>query len=277
MALLVLVVAGAPQAVAAETFVTLIDWTEGRFLVGSPLRADGANAARLPFDADDCPRRLLLDIMLTRERFDADAGIAYIGVPFEVVVEVWRDGVRESATTVRGSGYGKPVGLTQAGGEHELVLHLRTGAATEWSARLRGHAVPGVVACMEPVLVAELELDPEGADAGHEWIELLNPGPASVDLGGWTLRADAGGAPLATLPSGTFLAAGARIVVPLDDAAALDAPGARLLLEDGLGNTRDAAPSLSDAADDARSWQRLADGSWSFRDATPGAGPASDG
>lgn len=38
------------------------------------------------------------------------------------------------------------------------------------------------------LVINELLPDPDGSDAGHEFVELYNPGEAAIDLGGWQLQ-----------------------------------------------------------------------------------------
>ncbi|MEZ4238781.1 MAG: lamin tail domain-containing protein [Myxococcota bacterium] len=63
------------------------------------------------------------------------------------------------------------------------------------------------------VVINEIFADPDGADAGAEWVELANRGPDPVDLGGWRLAAGTSAyAEAAPLPA-TVLAPGAHLVV----------------------------------------------------------------
>ncbi len=60
------------------------------------------------------------------------------------------------------------------------------------------------------VVISEIMYDPIGAEPDTEWVELYNPGSASVDVGGWVLSDTEG---TCTIPSGTSIAAGGFLVV----------------------------------------------------------------
>jgi hypothetical protein len=65
------------------------------------------------------------------------------------------------------------------------------------------------------VVVNELVPDPDGDDAGLEWVELYNGGSTPASLGGWTLTAatSAFDAPDFTFPADAVLAPGAFLVI----------------------------------------------------------------
>src|SRR5690606_13864352 len=60
------------------------------------------------------------------------------------------------------------------------------------------------------VMINEILPDPPGADAGLEWVELYNPGPGTVSLGGWAIHAGTRDfeRPTFTIPHGVFLPPG---------------------------------------------------------------------
>jgi len=67
------------------------------------------------------------------------------------------------------------------------------------------------------VLISELMVDPDGFDAGREWVELYNPTTANVDLSGWSIG-DVGpggeyGSGLYRFPPGATLVAEGVIVL----------------------------------------------------------------
>jgi len=71
-----------------------------------------------------------------------------------------------------------------------------------------------------PIVINEVMINPAAvADSAGEYVELFNSGPSAIDVGGWVLRDD--GANAYTLPPGTSIAPGARLVI----AASAD-PGA---------------------------------------------------
>ena len=87
------------------------------------------------------------------------------------------------------------------------------------------------------VLFTEVAYDTESA--GEEWIELYNPGNASVDVSGWQVRDNAG---TYTVPEGTVIPAGETMVLARDLAAFYLKFGAVPDLDDltlGLNNDGD--------------------------------------
>jgi hypothetical protein len=77
-------------------------------------------------------------------------------------------------------------------------------------------APPQCHASTGTIVINEFLANPVGADAGFEWVELYNAGPAAVRLDGWTFRTATSGANYsikATLPDDTSLSAGGYFVI----------------------------------------------------------------
>jgi len=97
-----------------------------------------------------------------------------------------------------------------------------------------GLLVSGLVGAQAAVVIQEVCYDPEGADAGQEWVELVNNGMDDVDLGGWLL--DCNG-PNLTLPALT-LGPGQTLLIHCNAAADLPPAGLELwYAAASLGNT----------------------------------------
>lgn len=86
---------------------------------------------------------------------------------------------------------------------------------------------PGNVPVVGPVVVSEINYHPPdlpGDDAAWEFVEWLNTGGEPVDVGEWRLEGDA----VFTVPAGTVLPAGGRLVIaavtPEEHAARYDVP-----------------------------------------------------
>lgn len=262
-----------PGAGAGEAFVTVMDWQAGHFLVATRVGIDGVDAASFPVSLDACRRALLLDLLYTPEDASASApGVGSASVLFELGAEA-RDanGSLLGARRILSPAYGIPLGTMPAGGDYEVRLVLVTGADVSWEARLRAREVFGDMACLPRLLVNEVEANPAGPDAGGEWVELINPGDEPVDATGWALRHGATSQPL---PDGLVVPAGGRVVLALD--APLPDAGVLLSLDAPFGYVSDETPPLDDAADDARTWQRVPDGAaaWAFAHGTPDAANA---
>ena len=130
-------------------------------------------------------------------------------------------------------------------------------------------------------------------DAAYEWVEIHNPGPAPIDLAGWSLADNRGDDPIPA----TTLAAGAYLVVGGSEALAAELPGDVQLvvmadgrIGNGLANSGDRVLLIdpSGTAVDGVSWgsdrtilvlapppsgQTLSrsGGEWSAATASPGA------
>jgi hypothetical protein len=122
------------------------------------------------------------------------------------------DGTHRSRRTY-GAWDGHPWGLVfrEAG---EVFVRVMTLPST-----------PGNVPVVGPVVVSEINYHPPdvpGDDAAYEFVEWHNPGAEPVEIGGWRLAGDAA----FTVPEGTTLAAGGRIVFaavsPAEHAARYD-------------------------------------------------------
>ncbi len=118
-----------------------------------------------------------------------------------------------------------------------------------------------------PVVLNELQAGDTAG--GPDWVELLNTGADSVDLSDWVLTDTAAtGGPALTLPAGTALAAGARLLIWCDDGAGtepgphapfkLSGTGETLTLQDAAGATVD--ETTFPALEDDTVWARSPDG-----------------
>lgn len=271
--LLLLPLAG--LAKGSDAYVTAVDWQRGRFLAGTALVAatDGGSIepVRIGFAVDACHRVVVLDLLYRPDAMRAeDENVGSVGVRYEFRAELWNATGRLRSVDLRAGSYHITMGEVPAAGAYEVRLRPTFALDAHYEARVRLREAWGEVACLPPVTLDEVEADPKGGDLGREWVEIHNPGAATLDLSLWTL---ATGARSLTLPQDTLLAPGARLVVELDGAAWLDPAGTPVELRDALGMLRDAAPALPDAQDDERTWQRSPESpqGWSFEAGTPGA------
>lgn len=106
-----------------------------------------------------------------------------------------------------------------------------------------GAANPGAAACSTSgtLVVNELMYDPAGSDDGNEWIELYNPGDATVDASGWTIESVKTTTPIVfTLPVGTQLPSHDYLLIGETNVANADV-SAGSKLDFGNGDNGDAA------------------------------------
>ncbi|MFA5862038.1 MAG: lamin tail domain-containing protein [Candidatus Thermoplasmatota archaeon] len=244
------------------------DFSVGLYAVG----VEQVNLARSTFHAHPC--HPLLQVLLDYSPANASVWTqkAAVEVPFEFQVELvdGDSGERLPGGVLRfrspGSAwYALPPDAAR-GGALRADLYLLVGAQTNWSLRIRGWLQ--TEGC---VIVSEVEANPNGVDAGGEWVELANLGLATQDLSGWTVRAHHGQPQALVLPNGTLLSGAGHLVVAFptqfldntDEIVTLEA-------QDGVEYAR--TPPLTDAADDGRTNQLVPENSvtWDFRPGTPG-------
>lgn len=255
-----------------EPMTIPLDWQEGHFTLGLLGEAvEGVNVARFPFEVDACHRTLVVDVLYAPDgaRLDANEGTG-VKVPYELRADVLdAEGAPVSSATTRAPGYSRALGTVAGPATYTLQLVLLRGADVSWQLRVRAFATVQESACRDVVLISEVEANPPGADAGNEWVELHNPGLASVDLSGARLRALGGANPAEhVLPAGTVLAPGARLVIALTEGQFLDNVDETVVLDDALLGEHDRTPLLRDTADDARTNQRDGD-AWTFTWGSP--------
>lgn len=270
-----------PPAAPAPDVAVYVDWVEGRFVAGLGVvgvgeaadAADPVNLARFDVDVNPCHRRLYLDLLYEPDGATVHAGdAASATLVYEFRAELYHpNGTLAGSRRITSSAYGYSLGTVPAEGTYRLDLYLLVGADVSWSLRVRGLAAHGEALCEDRILVSEVEANPEGWDAGREWLELHNPGLFPVNVSGWTVHATHGTPASRTLQAGTVLEPGDRLVVTFDDQF-LDNEAEVVLLVDARGYERDRTPELWDEANDDRSWQRVGDASdvWAFADATAG-------
>jgi endonuclease YncB( thermonuclease family) len=119
------------------------------------------------------------------------------------------------------------------------------------------------------IVINEVELNPSGDDAGHQWIELFNPSGKNVSISNYKIITSFESSKI-DMPANATINAGETYLVRLDTQILSHAE--ILTLEDSLGKITDKTPSLVDRNDDYYTWQRIPDGynEWKFASATPG-------
>jgi hypothetical protein len=117
------------------------------------------------------------------------------------------------------------------------------------------------------VMINEAEMNPKGRDSGREWIELYNPTSSDVNIGNFAIQTQVRPFTI-TMPAGTVIEAGGFYVVNVEGERLGIVE--RLTLVDSAGNRVDRTPSLLDKRNDDRTWQRVPDGSstWKFAAST---------
>lgn len=295
LAALVLAVPLVPSAGAASTMQVPLDWTQGTFRAGllghgDPLWPNGTPAqapdhAELAFHVSPCHRKLSPGLRYEPEGAFLDAAAGGIeveaGLPYRFQLTlIAPNGTELRSTTIDEpdpsiGGPTVPFYTVDEPGRYVLRLELLEGALVDWELRVRGFAVAGEPTC--DLWLNEVELNPDGLDAGKEWVELYNEGETRIDVSGWQLvgLGDGTGQGNATftIPDGTVVPAGGYSKVVLDGQEVLDDVGEMVQLVAPSGGVLDASVPLNDAGDDEATNQRVPDGSqdWQLAPGTPGA------
>lgn len=284
--IVLLLVPGAPTAQSDESLfpdaVPYVD-ARGSFILGAPTPLESApgahgnvTAARFAFQTDGCflDFRLRLTWIPGGLSVGSDPNELFLGSAMRVELHSVDEGVLPLASWT-GSG-GQLVGTTgfplQNETAHLLRVHYLDGPPANYT--LLGLGVRSEdLGC---ALVNEVEANPAGTDAGHEWIELHNPTDRSLPLGNWLLRSSHGQIEETLLAPDYRLDPGAFSLVPFDRQF-LDNDGDSIKLIHPLGTIVDETPWAVDTSNDARTHQRIPDaaGTWGFLTGTPGASNAS--
>ena len=121
------------------------------------------------------------------------------------------------------------------------------------------------------VVINEVELNPQGAEKGNEWVELYNPSAQAVDVSGWSLGALKGTSVKLNVPLDAVIPAQGFIVVQVG-IEFLNDQGEVLELRKPDGSLADRTPEagLMDLLDDDRCWARAVDAGvgWAFQGCT---------
>jgi hypothetical protein len=125
------------------------------------------------------------------------------------------------------------------------------------------------------VVINEVELNPPGADAGREWVELYNPLNRAIDVTGWRLETSHGMQEVQSIES-EVIGPKSHVVhvfprLMLDNGGESGTPlGESVRLVDAEGRTVDTTQYFTDYIGDESTWQRRSDGadSWVFKPAT---------
>ena len=126
------------------------------------------------------------------------------------------------------------------------------------------------------LLINEVELNPEGSDAGKEWVELLNNTNAEIDLTGYVLIPASGEKKSYTIEEG-IIGPGERMVITfpkqtLNNSGSKGLKGEMVTLNDPAGNLVDKTEWLTDQNDNGFTNQRSCDGyvHWGYNEGSPG-------
>lgn len=126
------------------------------------------------------------------------------------------------------------------------------------------------------LMINEFESNPEGTDAGKEWIELYNSSSNAIDLSGYRLVMESADGKYHNIGKKT-IGPGEFLVIKLQKQMLNNSFGAKgygecIVLVDPDGNETDRTHWRSDTDNDGKTWQRKYDGclDWTLRQGTCG-------
>lgn len=263
--------------------------SQGHFELGIPEAGIGElptgqgpiNHRRLTWEANDCHRdlRLRLDYEPANQTVGGGGLSVVLGYHFEVRLSNATTGQALPNGTLTWLTPGTQSYLLEEPGLHHADLFFRRGVDVSHNLTIQGWRDPGAECSWQGLLfINEIEANPAGPDAGHEWVEIYNAGFNGADLGNWTLQTHHGDLETHRFPLGTTLPSLSYLVVNFasqfidneDDSLSLVAP---------RGWEVDRTPVLNDTANDGRTWQRSPSGAetWAFSTGTPSAANGGDG
>jgi uncharacterized repeat protein (TIGR01451 family) len=126
------------------------------------------------------------------------------------------------------------------------------------------------------LVINEFEQDPPGIDTGNEWVEISNPTPYGVNIGGWWLK-DSYYNRIQSLPS-VIISPGGRYVAVWGPGSLTNGNPMSIILYSPSGLERDRTVAVTDIANSNLCWARRPDGrdtdadsDWGFHASTKGA------
>lgn len=143
----------APLAAAVdEPYLVLLDWQEGRTLVGTTSLIVSPLAPGYEVGVPECYPHLLADVLYAPEEFAAGVeGVGEAALKYDFLVQLLQAGEPISQVRVRQPGYGWPIGTVDEPGAHEVRLSLATGVDVAWEFRVRTRFAFEDPACNPPV------------------------------------------------------------------------------------------------------------------------------
>lgn len=126
------------------------------------------------------------------------------------------------------------------------------------------------------LVINEIEINPAGLDTDNEWVELLNPTDAAIDLMGWQISysyRDEGLLPLSE--TSQIIPPGGRFIFVYPGLRLRNGEAHAFRLVDPEGIVVEETAPFKDEANDAATWQRFPDGGdplfldlWLFQEAS---------
>ncbi len=153
-----------------------------------------------------------------------------------------------------------PVALAQSDVEPESVpAEMDAEVSVETDTELQEETdteLPVETSIDSPIVINEVELNPPGEDGtdAYEWAEIYNPSDSPVDIGGWSMSAEAADITITVGPD-VSLRPDQYLTLTTVEGRLLDVAES-LSLRDGNGSLVDQTPLLTDVEDDVATWQR---------------------
>lgn len=282
-------------AAAVEPVVVYVNQDSGHFWAGlgdagvgapddgdpvPPIGVGEINERRYEVAVDQCHRLLSFSLQYEPENVTVSPRGNSIGLGYTFRVEIRNETLGYSRVMdVPSPGDDFRLGVVPSGATYTLDVRMRSGGDVNWTFSLRGLDVlrfspsEWEPACAM-IRISELEANPPGTDAGHEWLELRNEEFSDVDVSGWTLATLHGEKKSLVLPPNTTIAADGFLVVNFSAGQFLDNVDEAVVLTNRWQVEADRTAFLTDAENDGRTnqWVELPGASfvWTLKEGTPG-------
>ena len=112
-----------------------------------------------------------------------------------------------------------------------------------------------LVSAENQVVIVEAESNPQGTDAGNEWVKLFNSSNEQIDVSGWSLESTHGKTVVYQIPNGKIIqpCSELKIVFP---SQFLDNEYESVILFDSSGNRIDKTSIFSDKENNSSTWSK---------------------
>ena len=104
-----------------------------------------------------------------------------------------------------------------------------------------------------PVVITETESNPQGTDAGNEWVKLFNSSNEQIDVSGWSLKSTHGKTVVYNIPNGKIIQPCSELKITFPSQF-LDNEDESVILSDSNGNMVDKTSIFSDKENNSSTW-----------------------
>lgn len=112
-----------------------------------------------------------------------------------------------------------------------------------------------LVSAENQVGIIEAESNPQGIDAGNEWIKIFNSSNEQIDVSGWSLESTHGKTVIYHIPNGKIIQSCSELKITFPSQF-LDNEDESVILSDSTGNVIDKTSIFSDKENNSSTWNK---------------------